>query len=71
VATQPAVGSHRVWASAVIALLLTRGSHVIDQSLARTQLVPTLLRLALQRPLCNALHTKVRARACGAACRAL
>ncbi|KAF5832702.1 hypothetical protein DUNSADRAFT_11346 [Dunaliella salina] len=55
---QPAVGSHRVWASAVVALLLGRGYRSIDQSVSKTQLATQVLHLALQRPMCNALHTK-------------
>lgn len=47
-----------MWASAVVALLLTRGYRGIDQSVSKTQLATQVLHLALQRPLCNALHTK-------------
>jgi hypothetical protein len=55
---QPAVGSHRVWASAVVALLLTHSSQAIDKAVSSSQLAPRILELALKCPLCNPLHTK-------------
>lgn len=57
-APQPAVGSHRLWAGEVVALLLAANCSVIDRLVAAAKLLPRLLHLALHRPLCSALHTR-------------
>ena len=58
---QPSVGTHRVVVVDIITLLLSSGNVLLDASVAKSKLVPLALHLALTRPLCSALHAKVRA----------
>ena len=52
------MGSHRMWATTAVAMLLSFGLQQIDAAISKTRLVQQLLDLAVQRPLCTALHTK-------------
>ena len=56
--SQPAIGTHRVWACEVVALLLGPHNMVIDRLVAAAKLVPRVLHLAVQHPLCSAAHAR-------------
>lgn len=53
---QLTVGTHRVWASEAVALLVEAGNAVVDGCVAAAKLIPRVLHLAVYRPLCSALH---------------
>ncbi|GLI58902.1 hypothetical protein VaNZ11_000684 [Volvox africanus] len=56
---QPAVGSHRVWATEIVSMLLAPNHMAVDNLVASSKLVPRVLALSLAHPICSALHTRV------------
>ncbi|KAG2452581.1 hypothetical protein HYH02_002818 [Chlamydomonas schloesseri] len=55
---QPAVGSHRVWATEIVSMLLAPNHQAMDHLVAGSKLVPKVLAISLAHPLCSALHTR-------------
>ncbi|GLC44160.1 hypothetical protein PLESTB_000901600 [Pleodorina starrii] len=55
---QPAVGSHRVWATEIVSMLLAPNHTAVDNLVAGSKLVPRVLALSLAHPMCSALHTR-------------
>ena len=55
---QPAVGSHRVWATEIVSMLLAPNHQAVDNLVASSKLVPTVLQISLAHPQCSALHTR-------------
>eukprot|EP00198_Chlamydomonas_reinhardtii_P001751 XP_001691087.1 predicted protein [Chlamydomonas reinhardtii] len=55
---QPAVGSHRVWATEIVSMLLAPNHQAVDNLVASCKLVPKVLAISLGHPLCSALHTR-------------
>ncbi|GFR46461.1 hypothetical protein Agub_g8036 [Astrephomene gubernaculifera] len=55
---QLAVGSHRVWATEILSMLLAPNHTALDNLVAASQLVPKTLALCLAHPSCSALHTR-------------
>ncbi|EFJ50595.1 hypothetical protein VOLCADRAFT_103810 [Volvox carteri f. nagariensis] len=55
---QPAVGSHRVWATEIVSMLLAPNHTAVDNLVAASKLVPRVLALSLAHPMCSALHTR-------------
>jgi len=56
---QPAVGSHRVWACAILHMLLLHNNNIIDSAVHQEQLLPAAVLLALQHGHCSAVQCKV------------
>ncbi|KXZ49929.1 hypothetical protein GPECTOR_19g380 [Gonium pectorale] len=55
---QPAVGSHRVWATEIVSMLLAPNHAAVDNLVAGSKLVPRVFSLSLEHPMCSALHTR-------------
>ncbi|KAG2494535.1 hypothetical protein HYH03_007302 [Edaphochlamys debaryana] len=55
---QPAVGSHRVWATEIVSMLLAPNHQAVDNLVAGSKLVPRVLAISLAHPMCSALHTR-------------
>ncbi|WIA16567.1 hypothetical protein OEZ85_013237 [Tetradesmus obliquus] len=57
-APQPAVGSHRVWACAILHMLLLHNNPVIDKAVCDAQLLPVAVALSLQHERCSAVQCR-------------
>jgi hypothetical protein len=55
---QPAVGSHRVWTSAILHMLLLHNNGVIDRAVADAGLLPAVVALALHHDRCSAVQCR-------------
>ncbi|MEW5298643.1 MAG: hypothetical protein WDW36_001738 [Sanguina aurantia] len=55
---RPAIGSHRVWAAEIVAMLLSPTNSDIDMAVAQSSLVQQVLHLALTHPNASALHVR-------------
>jgi hypothetical protein len=53
---QLTVGTHRVWVTEAVALMVEAGNTVVDGCVAAAKLIPRVLHLAVYRPLSSALH---------------
>jgi hypothetical protein len=53
---QPALGTHRLWAADVLAVLLLAGSPAVDAAVAASGALPAVVALALSLDKCSALH---------------
>lgn len=60
-ASQPALGSHRVWAAEVVFVVLTAGDATLDKVVASCDLVPRVAALAFGSPTCNSIHSRLLA----------
>lgn len=56
---QPALGTHRLWAADVLALLLLASQPGIDAAVHLSGVLPFVVALALSLDKCNALHFRV------------
>jgi hypothetical protein len=55
---QPAVGSHRVWACAILHMLLLHNNPVIDRAVSDAQLLPAAVALSLAHERCSAVQCR-------------
>ncbi|GBF90098.1 hypothetical protein Rsub_02806 [Raphidocelis subcapitata] len=53
---QPALGTHRLWAADVLAVLLLAGNAGVDAAVAESGALPAVLALALRLDKCSPLH---------------
>jgi hypothetical protein len=61
---QPAVGSHRVWACAILHMLLLHNNLVIDRAVSDAQLLPAAVALSLAHERCSAVQCRAAEMLC-------